>query len=171
MDLLERLCCCVSHERVAILVEGKAQGVLDRCSGVFSGVPFEKLHERADCCDAAFGAVVSASVGAHSPAEQVEVGGIADPAECDDRVGFAVVPLCIRESSVKVSHLDSTGDSVQQRIVHLGEGEDRATRMLCRIRIDRNDAQQKVSPGLAMLGESRAKAPPKAYVQGLIVDQ
>jgi len=97
VDLLERLFGGVSHERVAILLDSKAQGVPDRGSGVFTGVPFEKLHERADCCDAAFGAVVSASVGAHSPAEQVEVGGIADPAECDERVDFAVVPLCVRE--------------------------------------------------------------------------
>ena len=171
MDLLERLCGGVSHERVAILLDSKAQGVLDRGSGVFTGVPFEKLHERADCCDAAFGAVVSASVGAHSPAEQVEVGGIADPAECEDRLGCPHGPLFGCETQGKGSHLGSAGDSVQQRIVHLGEGEDRAARMLCRIRIDRNDAQQNVSPGLAMLREPRAKAPPKAYVQGLIVDQ
>ena len=54
-------------------------------------------------------------------------------------------------------------ERLQSRVdSELGEGEDRAARMLCRIRIDRNDAQQKVSPGLAMLREPRAKAPPKA---------
>lgn len=70
MDLLKRLCGGFSHERVVILVEGKAQRILDRRSGAFTGVPFEKLHERAGCCDATFGAVVSASFGAHSLAEQ-----------------------------------------------------------------------------------------------------